>query len=385
VHSSADVLSPRALNRALMARQGLLERSATPVAEMVERLVGMQAQVPSNPYVALWSRLHDFDPGELSGLIAGRAAVRAGAMRATIHLLTARDCLAIQPITGDVLERTFRSGFGKVTEGVDVDAIAAAGRELLAVEPRTRADLARLLAPRWPDVEPETLGLTVTFKTPLVQVPPRGLWGETSQARWALTEQWLGAPLDGGATVDALVLRYLAAFGPATVADVRTWSRLTGLRAVVERLRPQLRTFRDERGRELFDVEDAPLPDPDTPVPVRFLPEYDNVLLSHEDRSRVLAGLGPRLPVPTGRWIGTLLVDGFFRAYWQLTEEDGAATLTIDRFTPAADDAPGTATDVEAGGERLLALLAPSAAERQIRWGQAPPRARRRPRARRAP
>jgi hypothetical protein len=385
VPSGGDVLSARALNRALMARQGLVERSAMPVAEMIERLVGMQAQVPSNPYVALWSRLRDFDPAELSDLIATRDAVRAGAMRATIHLLTARDCLAIQPITGDVLERAFRSGFGKATEGVDIEAVAAAGRELLEEEPRTRAELARLLAPRWPGVEPETLGLTVTFKTPLVQVPPRGLWGQTSQARWALTERWLGAPLDGGAAVDALVVRYLAAFGPATVADIRTWSRLTGLRAVVERLRPRLRTFRDERGRELFDVPDAPLPHPDTPVPVRFLPEYDNVLLAHDDRSRVISGLAPSLPVPTGRWIGTLLVDGFFRAYWRLAEEEGIATLTIDRFTPDSADPPATAQDVAAEGERLLAFLAPAAGRRKVSWGNAPPRATRRPRAPRAP
>jgi hypothetical protein len=377
VRGSGDVLSQRALNRALLARQGLLERSATPAADMIERLVGMQAQVPSNPYVALWTRLRDFDPAELSGLIESRAAVRAGAMRATIHLLTARDCLAIQPITGDVLERAFRSSFGKRTEAIDVDAVAAAGRELVERHPRTRAELARLLAPRWPGVDGETLGLTVTFKTPLVQVPPRGLWGRTGQARWALTERWLGAPLDRDGSAEPLVLRYLAAFGPATVSDVRTWSRLTGLRAVAERLRPRLRTFRDERGRELFDVPDGALPDPDTPAPVRFLPEYDNVLLSHEDRSRVVPGLAPGHPVPTGRWIGTVLVDGFLRAYWTLRDDDdGAATLTIDRFTPHDADEPGAAEDVTAEGERLLAFLAPEAPERRVRWSEAPPRAR---------
>ena len=118
------------------------------------------------------------------------------------------------------------------------------------------------------------------------------------------------------------MLRYLAAFGPAGVADARNWSRLTGLRAVFERLRPRLRSFRDEGGRELFDVPDGLLPDPDTPVPVRFLPEYDNVVLGHEDRSRVLMGAGPGQPWPRGRWLGSLLYDGFFRAYWTLTEAE---------------------------------------------------------------
>ena len=188
---------------------------------------------------------------------------------------------------------------------------------------------------------------------PLVQVTPRGQWRASAQATWALAEDWLGAPLDAGATVDDLVRRYLAAFGPATVSDMRTWCGLTGLRAVFERLRPELRTFRDERGRELFDVADGPLPDPETPAPPRFLGTYDNLLLAHDDRSRVQAGLGPGLPVPRGGWIGTLIVDGCYRAFWKLEEADGTATLTIDRFTPHPDDPPGSIDAIIEEGERL--------------------------------
>ena len=288
---------------------------------MVERLVGMQAQVPSNPYVALWARLRDFDPEELSGLIAERGAVRAQLMRSTIHLVTARDALALHPLTAPVLARTFagQAQFlrAMTAAGVGLEEVVAAGRELLAEAPRTRAELAAALGPRWPEVAPATLAQAVTFNSALVQVPPRGLWRESGAARWALTEEWLGAELDPEPSIDAVVLRYLAAFGPATASDIRTWSGFTGLRPVLERLRPRLRSFRDEQGRELLDVPDAPLPDPETPAPPRFLPEYDNLGLSHADRARLFNGLGPGLPFPTGTWIGSLFADGFFRAWWQ--------------------------------------------------------------------
>ena len=328
---------------------------------MIERLVGMQAQVPENPYVALWSRIEGFEPAELSELIESRAAVRAGAMRSTIHLLTARDCLAIQPITQDVMKRAFNSPWAKGLAGADPDEVATAGLELLAAEPLTRAQLAERLAPRWPDADPKALAHAVTSRAALVQVPPRGLWRESGQATWAPTEQWLGAPLASDPSVDDLVLRHLAAFGPATVADIRTWSGLTGLRDVVERLRPSLRTFSDENGKELLDVPDGPLPDPDTTVPPRFLPEYDNVGLSHADRSRIFDGRGPGWPPPRGSTIGSLLVDGFYRANWSLRVEDGVATLTIQGVERRE---AGESVEAEAAG--LMRLLASDAAERRV-------------------
>lgn len=365
---SGDVLTPRALNRALLQRQGLLARSDTPAIDMIEQLVGMQAQEPQNPYLALWSRLDGFDPAELSRLLAERHAVRAQLMRATIHLVSARDCLALHPITQPVLARTFTSPWGKGLAGADVREVAAAGLELLAKRPRTRAELGALLAPRWPDADPKSLAHAVTFNTALVQVPPRGLWGETGQATWAPVETWLNRELHPNPTTDEVVLRYLAAFGPATVADIRTWSGLTGLREVIERLRPQLRTFRDEQDGELFDLPGAPLPDPDTPAPPRFLPEYDNLVLSHADRSRMFNALGPGGPFPQGRAIGALLVDGFYGANWKLTEGDGAATLTIDGFEPQPGDEADEVDEILAEGTGLLELLAPGASERRVEF-----------------
>jgi Winged helix DNA-binding domain len=367
-----QVLSQRALNRALLERQGLLERGSVAVFELVEGLVGMQAQVPENPYVALWSRIEGFRPEQLSDLIAARRLVRAGLMRSTLHLVSARDCLAIHPLTLPVLAKTFRSPFASGLNGAELDEVVAAGVELLGEAPRTRAQLSALLAERWPGAEPSSLAYAVTLNAPLVQTTPRGLWRQTGQATWAPAERWLDAEFDPEPSVDALVLRYLTAFGPAAVADIRTWSGITGLREVVARLRPQLRSFRDEDGKELLDVMDGAFADPDTPAPVRFLPEYDNLLLSHADRSRVLCGLGPGLPYPTGKWIGQLLLDGFFRSYWEITEDAGVATLTIDRFTPARGDPAGAVDEITAEGKRLLAFVAPEAAERRVLFEPSP-------------
>jgi hypothetical protein len=359
-----DVLSRRVLNRTLLLRQGLLERERMPALEMVERLVGLQAQVPENPYVALWNRLQDFDPAELSDAIADRRAVRANLMRNTLHLVTASDCLALHPLTTPLRIRTFGPPFGAALNGADPEAVAAAARAFVAAAPRTRIELAAHLAERWPQAEPLALAQVATHYLPLVQVPPRGLWRGRGMPTYALADDWIGAPLAAEADAAPFVLRYLAAFGPAAPADVRTWAGVTGLRAVIDRLRPDLRTFRDEGGRELLDVPGGPLADPGTPAPPRLLPEFDNVTLSHADRSRVLADRGPGGPFPRGSTIGTLLVDGFHRANWKA--EDG--TLTIDSFTGEPGDPPGTRAAIEAESAGLLRFLDPELSEPRVRF-----------------
>ena len=166
------------------------------------------------------------------------------------------------------------------------------------------------------------------------RVPPRGVLGRSAPVTYSTAEAWLGRPVVAHPSVDEAVLRYLAAFGPATPADATAWSRLTGMREVFERLRPRLRVFRDEQARELFDVPDAPFPDADTPAPPRFLPEYDNVLLSHADRSRIVEGRR-RVPLPPGNGgvAGTLLVDGFWHATWQI-ERDRSRRTAVLRVMP---------------------------------------------------
>ena len=362
--ASVRVLGRRARNRALLERQLLLRRVRRPAAEVVEHLVGLQAQEPRDPYVALWTRLEGFDPAELGGLVAGRQAVRSPLMRATIHLVTARDCLVLAPLLRPVLERNFWTGspFGRKVKGADVDAVLAAGRAWLDEAPRTTAQLRALMAERWPELDATSAAYAVHHLVPVVQVPPRGVWGQKGLATWAATEHWLGRPLDPAPSIDQVVLRYLAAFGPASTMDVQAWCGLTRLREVTDRLRPRLRTFRNEAGKELLDLPDAPRPDPDTPAPVRFLPQYDNLALSHADRDHIAGDVAARWPADDLHW-SPLLVDGFGAGAWRMTRERGSATMVVRLLGPVP--APERST-VEEEADRLLAFLAPDAGQRQV-------------------
>ena len=356
---SGTVLSQRALNRALLERQHLLRRRNASAAEEIEHLVGMQAQVPNSPYVGLWTRLQGFQPNELADLITKRRAVRLGLMRNTIHLVTARDGLEQRPHFQSLFERGWQtSHFGRNLVGVDLTAVIAEATALMKERPRTFAELGKLLQPRWPDRDAISLAYAIRYLVPIVQVPPRGIWGKSAQPTWTSTELWLGRPLTAKPSIDKFVVRYLTAFGPATVADVSAWSGLTGLRDVVERLRPRLRTFRDERGRDLFDVPDGPLPSPDTPAPPRFLPEFDNLLIGHDDRTRVI-----HRDYRYSIFMGTLLVDGFIQGTWTIKRSRDGATLAIEplrRLTKAEREA------VAEEGERLLLFAASETSPRDV-------------------
>jgi hypothetical protein len=221
--------------------------------------------------------------------------------------------------------------------------------------------LREALLQEWPDADPQALAVAARCRLPLVQVTPRGLWGRSGQVSLTTAEHWLGRPAGEAATPDAVVLRYLAAFGPASVRDMQAWAGLTRLRDAFERLRPRLVTFRDEGGTELFDLPDAPRPDPDTPAPPRFLPEFDNLLLSHADRTRVVP------PEYRGRsWQGnfaycTLLVDGFLAGLWRL-EEHALVIEPFGRLTGAQRE------EVTAEGERMLRTMHPETSY-DIRFG----------------
>ncbi|HKV83575.1 MAG TPA: winged helix DNA-binding domain-containing protein [Ktedonobacterales bacterium] len=370
--NGGDTLSTRALNRAYLARQMLLRRETTSAEAAIERLFAMQAQAPHAPYIGLWTRLEGFQPDELATLLVERRVVRASLMRATVHLVTARDCLALRPLTQPVLERGFYTGspFGRRLTGLDMDALLATARELMEERPRTRAEIGRLLGERWPERDADALAQAATYLIPAVQIPPRGVWGQGGQPTYTPMESWLGRPLDPDPAQDEMILRYLGGYGPASVADARMWSGLTRLGDVFERLRPRVRTFRDERGVELFDLLEAPRPDPDTPAPPRYLAAYDNLLLSHADRSRVMAN-ERRVPLLPGNGAdgGTVLVDGYYEADWKITRQrEGGATLTVASFAPiAAPDRDALAEE----GAHLLAFVAPEAASREVRFATA--------------
>lgn len=364
-----DVLSLRALNRATLARQLLLERHDLAPLDVVEHLVGMQAQIPHNPYLGLWSRVDGFDPEAMSQQIEDRSAVRIVVMRGTIHLVSAEDCLVLRPLVQPVLDAELarHPEFGPQLVGVDLAPVLAFARPLLAGTPLTGTQLRAALADEFPDLHPAALAYACRNMLAFVQVPPRGLWGRSGQVRSTTAESWLGRPIATDPSLDEAVMRYIGAFGPVTPGDVAAWSRLTGFRAVVDRLRPRLRTFRDERGRELFDLPDALHPDPETPAPPRFLPEYDNVLLSHGDRSRFMpTGDAKALPWGKAPLNGAVLIDGVCSASWHVVRAKDAdrATLVVDHVGRLSS---GEADAITAEGGRMLAFLARDTTDRDVR------------------
>ncbi|MBM7567629.1 winged helix DNA-binding domain-containing protein [Paenibacillus sacheonensis] len=369
------VLSRRALNRALLARQLLLERSPLSPIAALEHLVGMQSQVPTAPYAGLWSRLETFQTNDLSQLLADRKAVRLSLMRSTIHLVSARDCLPLRYILQSVHERMLKGNFGRKLAGLDPAALAAAGRALVEERPLTLAEIgARLRKGHWPEREAPALAAAVRSYVPLVQVTPRGIWGASAPAAHTSAEAWLrmqSPPSEEEADAGSLLLRYLAAFGPASVKDMAAWSGLTGLRGIVEALRPQLRVFQGEEGTELFDVPDAPLPDESEPAPVRFLAEFDGILLSHADRSRIMPeAYRPLVFTENGIIRSAFLVDGFVGGLWTIEREKDAAELVVSPFAPLAENDRAALADE---GRRLLAFAADAAQEQRIRFADPPP------------
>ncbi|WP_070017984.1 winged helix DNA-binding domain-containing protein [Streptomyces nanshensis] len=349
-------LGDRALGRALVTRQLLAERSGMSALDAVEHLVGLQAQAPKPPYYGLLSRLADFRAEELSALLRERRAVRVGVMRGTVHLVSAADCLELRPLTRTLHESLVRTANRRRLEGVDPWDVAADATELLRQEPRTVRELGRLLAERRPGHDPEALSRAARALCDAVQIPPRGLWGRSGQPTYATIESWLGRPVSAEPSVETVLLRYLGAFGPASVMDAQAWSGLTRLGEVMERLRPELKVFRSEGGRELFDLPDAPRPDPELPLPARLVAEYDNLVLSHADRTRVISDAARKLIASrNGQVPGTVLLDGEVRGVWKAEQpRRNAVTVTVTPFHRALDD--GQRRELAAEGERLAAF-----------------------------
>jgi len=323
------VLTRRELNRATLARQLLLAREDRAPLEVVEHLVGINAQDPDPPYIGLWSRLSRFDHDDLTALMADRSVVRGTFWRGTQHTMTASDYLWMRPQVQPVLERLQRSAFRRATEGLELPGLLAEARELIrSREGITRPEVGRALVVLHPGYDPAALARSAQFLLPVVHPPPDNTWGRRGPTPFVLAEDWLGAELDEHVPLERLVLRYLAAFGPAAVRDVAAWSGLTRLREVVDGLRSQLVTFRDESGRELFDLPDAPRPGGDVEAPVRFLAALDNVLLAYHDRSRVVTDEQRQHVFLEA----SLTVDGFVRGLWRIRRDAGTATVVVRLF-----------------------------------------------------
>ena len=359
---SARVLTLRELNRATLDRQMLLERQDILALDAVERLAGLQAQVPSPPYVGLWTRLKDFRREELTRLMEERQVVRATLMRATLHLMTAEDYLLLRPALQPALTRSMNSIAGKRLEGLDLDRLVGTAREYFESGPRPFADFRLLLAELEPDRDQSALAYAVRTQLPLVQVPTGSVWGYSGKVPFTTAENWLGRELSGSEDPRGLVLKYLAAFGPATVRDIQTWSGRMGLKQTVEEINPELRIFRDENDNELLDLPDAALPSGDTPAPPRFVPDYDNLVLSHADRGRVISDEHrKKVFLSAARVRATFLIDGFVRGAWKVEKTRRAAALVIEPFERLSR---GDRDALSEEGERLVRFLAePQGAE----------------------
>jgi hypothetical protein len=370
------VLSTRALNRALLARQLLLEREHVSPADVIGRLAGLQAQEPMPPFVGLWTRIEGFEREALLAALADRSVVRATLMRGTLHLLRSDDYKVLRGAIQPALDQAMKV-LGDRADGIDLATLLPAARELLADGPLTFNALRPALQERFPEANDRGLGYVTRTNLPLVMEATDDRWGYARDSRFALAESWLdgiGEATDAAllagpteATQEALVRRYLAAFGPATVADFGRWSAVPGSAPTFERLRPELVTFADDKGRELFDLPGAPRPDESTEAAIRLIPEFDNLVLGHEDRRRVIADEHrPGLVTKNLRVRAVYLVDGFAAGTWKVARTKTKAVLTLEPFEKTTKAA---LKPVVAEAERLLAFTDDAAKTRLVEIG----------------
>lgn len=353
------MLSTRQLNRALLARQGLLARRRVSVPKMIEQVGGLQTQEPRDAFISLWSRIANFDPEKLRQAAERREIVRGSYMRCTLHTVTAEDFRRFRLTLSPVIERD-AADWRPHYVGLDIPTVRRAVEEMLSDDqPRSGREIGKELHKQFPKLDVDGLVNCARIHVPVVMTPADARWHYSRPPKLMLAERWLGGELQQGATAE-LMLRGLAAIGPASTSDLRTWSGMPGIREAIEPLRPQLKTFRDEAGRELFDLPKAPRPRADTPAPVRFLGEFDNVALSHADRERIVDPEDAKRfnLSKNGRRAYTVLIDGRVRASWVLEVEKKNACIVV---TPFHKESKATLDEVADEAERLLRFLEPDA------------------------
>ncbi len=352
-----QTLDTRTLNRTLLARQWLLERRDSPIVEAVDWLNGLQAQEARPPFIALWSRLKAFRREALLDALADRSVVKATFTRGTLHLVSAGDYCAFRSTHALMLEAAMRPEMSEITKVVSIADVVAAGRAALEAGPLAFADLQTMLAEQWPGLNGRHLAYAVRLNLPLVATPHDGPWGGKAGGTFALADHWLGRAPDPKADVAGLVRRYLDAFGPATVADIQTFTAMKSLKAVVDGM--ELATYRNEAGKTLYDVKDGPVADGGMSAPARFVADFDGIMLGHADRARVIDEEDrKRLWNQNLRVPAVFLVDGFAAGSWSLTASKTRAVLTA---TPFGTLTRAAKTALAAEGEALLRFAAPEA------------------------
>lgn len=356
-------LTSRELNRTLLSRQLLLERHRIAIPITIENLVGLQAQIPNPPYIGLWTRLVDFQRDDLTGLMEERRVVRAAMMRSTLHLMTAADHQRFRPVLQPALSRALNAFYGKRARGLNIEKLVVAAKPFLEEAPRTTGDIKQFLLTIEPERDGDAMAYAVRNHLPQVQVPPGGTWGTGSKASYVMADSWLNddtPPED----LRSLFFRYLAACGPASIMDFQFWTGMVRLKDEIESLRSELVAYKDENGIELFDLPEMSILDEDMSAPIRFIPEYDNLVISHNDRSRILPDQHYRkVFLSAARVLGTILIDGFVAATWKIQRKRKAYTLLISPFDKLSTE---NQTLIEDEGQRLLDFVADDAQTRDI-------------------
>jgi hypothetical protein len=341
----------------------LLKREKTTALRAIERVVGLQAQVARPPFIGLWSRVEGFKRQDLIRLLQSRKVVRATMMRCTLHLMSAKDFIELRTALQPALTAAMNSIFRNRPNSVDHSRMLDAAQGYFARKPSTFNDLRAFLLEHFPNGDERAMGYAVRTQLPLVQVPTEVEWGFPASSDFTLADVWLGKALSTEQRPDDLVLRYLAGYGPASPKDMQTWAGLV-VGEAFERLRPKLKTFRDEQGKELFDLPKSPRPETNTPAPVRFIPDYDNLVLSHANRTRVIADEHrPALVTRNLQVRATFLVDGFVAGTWRIERTKGSAMLVIEPFDKLSGKASG---ELMAEGKLLLSFCEPDAARVEV-------------------
>ncbi len=359
-------LSARALNRATLARQHLLARTPMGVEAMIDHLVGMQAQQPRPPYVGLWTRLTTFSREDLHTAVHDKRVLRVTFVRGTLHLITAADYHRVRSTIQPLLSRGMQSIVRDRAATTDLDRVVAMAERFFGKRAANFETFREEVAAAFPDADVRALAYGARLNVPLVQVPDQSTWGWSPDPEFTSATRWTGRSVHAeGAPLTDLVRRYLAAFGPATPGDFGVWSAAPGAKALFAAIRDELVTFRDERGRELFDLPEAPRPDEDTPAPIRLLPDFDNLVLAHDDRTRLMDD-AHRAKILTKNLLvrATVLVDGRVAGMWKVERKAKVATFALTPFVKLTKQ---TLAEIEAEADALLRFVEPDAPTRAMR------------------
>jgi Winged helix DNA-binding domain len=357
----------RELNRATLARQMLLAREKRPVVKAVEHLLGLQAQLPRPPFTGLWSRLQNFTRSDLASAVQKRTVVRATSMRGTIHLMTAADFLKFRSCLQPSLDAGMRAILKERADKLDVAALLAVARPYFE-QPHNFEDARDHLVSAFPRGDQRAMGYVVRMALPLVQVPSTDAWAYPAQADFVSAAAWLRTPVAACSAPGPFVLRYLAAYGPATIKDAQAWTGLANLEATFAVLGDKLVTVAGPAGKPLFDLPDAPRPDADTAAPIRFLPEWDSVIVTRADERIVARADRPRVFLPGLRVAALVLVDGMAAASWKVSATARKATLQIDPFRTWT---AAVRREVTAEGEALVRFVEPEAKAYDVKMATA--------------